>query len=223
MIGITLIGVGPAPTPPRNLIDSSENIYNTNPINPDPHAPAPTSATSYYPEAPGFVRDPRLLDINRDFGMQDFVPQWDTPEQAMLGLTANDLTGGNYTDPATVKAVQQAILDLPQYKTDAALDLGKAGADGKLGPDTRRAVAQFNMVYRNAMADADRITDGTLAALMIAPPQSSASPNTPVATRPGRTDKSGGTEKSSAGRYVLAGGLILLGVGGILYALGGKS
>lgn len=93
MIGLDLLG---APPPqPVNRVDSSQNIYNSNPLFFDKNAPAPTTATSYYPEAPGFVEDPRKLDVNRDFGMNDYVPQWDTPEQAMLGI---DVLAGAHPD-----------------------------------------------------------------------------------------------------------------------------
>lgn len=111
MIGLDLLGAT------TNVIDSSQNIYATNPVIPAMNAPAPTQAVSYYPEAPGFVEDSRKLDINRDFGMNRYVPQWDTEEQAMLGL---DLMGAD----------APKVEDTADYR--AGFDAGKARVSSAL-------------------------------------------------------------------------------------------
>lgn len=86
MIALDLLGAAPT-----NVIRSSQDIYETNPVVPQKDAPAPTQAVSYYPEAPGFVEDPRKPDINRDFGMTRYVPQWDmTGIDAMVGAPHPD-------------------------------------------------------------------------------------------------------------------------------------
>lgn len=138
MIGLDLLGAAP-PAPPTvtNKIDSSENIYQSNPLFFDRNAPAPTSATSYYPEAPGFVEDPRKLDINRDFGMLDYVPQWDSPEQqATLGAWYKPWTWG---DPVSEVRKEPGVDDRASSAPKSQAPRGTAPAldpiKPKLKPD----------------------------------------------------------------------------------------
>lgn len=134
---------------PVSQVQSSENIYDTNPVVPDRNAPAPTSAVSYYPEAPGFVRDPHLLDINVDFGMNRYVPQWDTTESdRMVGIdclvigwgptylaTPTDSSRAPASDPA-VAAIQTALLA-------RGYSVGPKGVDGIMGSDTIAAIRKY--------------------------------------------------------------------------------
>lgn len=107
-------------------------------------------------------------------------------------------------DAATVRAVQQAIMALPQYKVDAKLSLAPYGADGKWGPVTAAAVERFNAYYRAGGAadnDGPHITDGTLAALKIGAGAFPAPPSPTVQT-PGLVPSP--TRQSAASEGVLA-------------------
>lgn len=75
-----------------------------------------------------------------------------------------------YTDEGTIRAVQYAISELPQYTTDKLLDLGPTGVDGKWGPKTATAVERFNNYYRaggSSEGEGPYITKGTLDALRL--------------------------------------------------------
>ena len=106
MIGLDLLGAAPA-----NAIQSSQRIYDTNPVVPQMNAPAPTQAVSYYPEATGYVEDPREIDVNRDFGASAYAPQWDTTESdTMQGIDA--LVGDTIGTPDEVTAAKLAVSEL---------------------------------------------------------------------------------------------------------------
>jgi hypothetical protein len=153
-----------------------------------------------------------------------------------------------FTDSDTVRTVQQAIHDLSQYKTDKQLDLGTSGpnhdgVDGTWGPNTARAVTRLNTYYRAGGAtdnDGAYITQGTLDALKLNP---SAAPSGVVpgmsAFRGASASASGPSSGGAAGGAVVpasasfgaptqtddrwklyaAGGLGILGIGTILYAV----